>query len=546
MTTLQRPLLRVLSALCESADSPRSLGLLLRAKYGCMTGQDGLLSQRTDPSAYQTSYQYLKDNACTEFLRKCRLDGVVSESDRRVATLSGFWIAERDCRQTNARFQRYQENHSLSVLDAKGLDCLDRARSFLRHILGPVPETLNGGFGPGATYGDKGQLTTVPDKITSRIQMTRGASQLSMCIERTAWFRSLVTRQPPGGPFEFVRGNRFTTVPKTALKDRGICIEPSANLFLQKAVGSLLKRKILQKFPVDLLHAQSVHRRMAQEGSRYGSFSTIDLEAASDTVSLEVVRYLLPPDWFDLLSMLRSPETFIEGNWIKLGKFSSMGNGYTFELETLIFASIAYAMGAGIFGLNFWVFGDDIIVPTGVARDVVAMLRFCGFKTNESKTFLDGPFRESCGGDFFRGVPVRAHNVEKEPTTPEDWISLANGLRRLGSLDPGCDFRDSFTHTAWMRCLDAIPSDIRRLRGPATLGDIVINDDTGFNLRVRNGVRYIRVYRPIGRTLFQHHWKGSVLYAAALYGSLRSRKSGLAIVQTRGVSGHKVGWVSIL
>jgi len=423
------------------------------------------------------------------------------------------------------------------------IEVLDRAKMWLSDLLGPLPTSLEGSFGPGATYGDKGSLTTVPDKITSRLELTREATILLPFVERTAWYRSLVSRQPLGGPHKFVRGNRFTTVPKTALKDRGICVEPSVNVFLQKPVGRAIKRRIFRKFGYDLNFGQQRHQSLAQLASRTGSHATIDLEAASDTVSLEVVRYLLPPQWFDLLYTLRSGFTNIDGKTVKLEKFSSMGNGYTFELETIIFASLAYACGAGQYGSDFLVFGDDIIVKTEIATNLLLVLGYCGFVPNKDKTYLTGPFRESCGGDFFNGTPVRAHNVEEEPTKPSDWISLANGLRRLGLRDPGCDFRDSYPFTAWMRCLDAIPSDIRRLRGPDSFGDLVINDDRNYQLRVRHGIRYLKVFRPIGRFLPAHHWKSSVIFAAALYG-MRQPSSGPVRVSEKGVAGYKVGWSS--
>jgi len=487
------------------------------------------------------------DNACTEFLRKCRLDGVVTERERAQAAKDSFFESERLCAGTNARISSLLfEEGLVSPDEIRIQDFLGKAKRWIRDCLGPVPSELTCSFGPGATYGCKGFYTTIPDKIENRVEITRGSLLISpLFIEGTAWYRQLVNRQPLNGPYEIVRGNRFTTVPKTALKDRGICVEPSGNLYLQKGVGNALKKRIRYFTGYDLNQGQHRHQSMACHASRTGSYATIDLKAASDTVSHQLVRFLLPPDWFELLSCLRSTFTLIEGKWVKLEKFSSMGNGYTFELETLIFASLAYACGGEILGSDFSVFGDDIIIPTEFAQDMIGILNFCGFETNEDKTFLSGPFRESCGGDFFLGSPVRAHNLEEDPSAPEDWISLANGLRRLGRSDPGVHFRDSYPHTAWMRCLDALPSDIRRLRGPDSLGDLVINDEEGYQMvtkvvgKNRNGpYRFIRVYRPIPKTLPLHHWKGGVLNAAALYGI---SSTGVA---TRGVKGYKVGLIN--
>lgn len=537
---VSRSTARVLSALCQSIDTPRALTVEILARHG-EWGQ--LLNLRTDPLHYLKSYQYLQDNSCTEFLRKCRLDGVVSPSERRKKSVSLFWESEHACARTNLRFSRIRGNSSLELLDLRALDYLERAKKWIRLVLGPLPPILEGRFGPGATYGDKGRLTTIPDKIETGVESTSTAVTLSTFIEHTAWYRSACKAYLRRDPWRIVRGNRFTTVPKDALKDRGICIEPTANIFLQLSVGEALKGR-LKRAGVDLLHAEYSHQIMAREASRTGDHSTIDLSSASDTVATGLVRFLLPDDWFALLSDLRCAFTSLDGKWVRLEKFSSMGNGYTFELETLIFASLAYACGAGTFGLDFSVFGDDIIVPTAVSSELLALLGYCGFTPNKRKTYTTGYFRESCGGDFFFGSPVRGHNLEKEPTTPEEWISLANGLRRLGLRDPVGDFRYAYPRTAWLRCLDNVPSSIRRLRGPDYLGDLVINDDDSLsNLRVRHGMRYIQVYRPVPMRLKSFHWRPEVVYAAALYGAFSTGPLGETLVPRKGVSGYKVGWI---
>ncbi len=34
-------------------------------------------------------------------------------------------------------------------------------------------------------------------------------------------------------------------------------------------------------------------------------------------------------------------------------------------------------------------------------------LQLCGFTVNSSKSFTDGPFRESCGHDYYKGIDIR-------------------------------------------------------------------------------------------------------------------------------------------
>jgi len=530
---------RVLSALCHSADTPRALTVEILRRHGEWVQ---LLSLATDPRHYLANQasKLRKDVAVSEFLRKCRFDLLKAPSQREEVAITGFFESERKCAQTNRRFKNLLSGFYPESDDAWALPFLDKARGFVAKVLGRLPDSLEGRFGPGATFGDRGRLTTIPDKITTGIQLTPGASCLEPLLRGTAWYRESCLLNQRTGPISFSRGNRFTTVPKDWKKDRGICIEPSGNVFLQLGVGSLLKNR-LQRFGLDLTRAQDRHKIWVAEASRTGSHATIDLSSASDTVATSLVKLLLPSDWYELLTALRSPATLIKGKWVVLEKFSSMGNGYTFELETLVFASLAYACGGGVLGVDFSVYGDDIIVPTAVASDTLRLLDYCGFIPNQDKTFVDGYFRESCGSDFFNGEPVRAHHVKSQPTAPEEWTALANGLRRLALRDNRDAWRWSFPYTAWLRCLDVIPSAIRRLRGPDELGDLVINDDdhTQWGVRVKSCIRYFRVYRPVAKPLAWTHFRSGVILAAALYGC-PSR----GVIPRGGVSGYRVGWVA--
>ena len=143
------------------------------------------------------------------------------------------------------------------------------------------------------------------------------------------------------------------------------------------------------------------------------------------------MKLFLPEDWFEVLDALRSPMTHVRDDvvgkeaWVRLEKFSSMGNGFTFELETLLFAAITEVtcdnadarLGSGI-----WVYGDDIIYPSVHASAVASALRWCGFIPNKTKSFSTGPFRESCGGDYFLARNVRSYYIKDNPHEPSDWI----------------------------------------------------------------------------------------------------------------------------
>lgn len=234
---------------------------------------------------------------------------------------------------------------------------------------------------------------------------------------------------------ELVPGNRITFVPKTRSIDRSIAIEPRMNLFLQLGVDAHIRRR-LKRFGCDL-DSQVKNQVLAAIGSETGKFATLDLSMASDTIALRLVELLFPPGWVDLLYDLRSPVGCVDsGDEQPYHKLSSMGNGYTFAVESLIFLAIAFASkvlyerkaGEKRFNLcdDVAIFGDDIIVPTPVVPNIQLLLDWCGFTLNYEKSFTDGPFRESCGKDYYHGTPVRPLYFRKEVVDVQEAFSIFN------------------------------------------------------------------------------------------------------------------------
>jgi hypothetical protein len=162
-----------------------------------------------------------------------------------------------------------------------------------------------------------------------------------------------------------------------------------------------------------------------------------------------------------------------------LEKFSSMGNGFTFELETLIFAALAAAVSDLTLGENLFVYGDDIIVPTHASSNVLAVLRTFGFTPNTKKTFTSGSFRESCGGDYFLGYDVRSVFLKSEPSSPVEWIALHNHIRAKW---PGAK------HTLRV-VIEQLPN-VARLFGPSRLENTVLHSDDSrrWKSRTRDGI----------------------------------------------------------
>lgn len=536
MKAMSRDVLALAHVLWRDLNTPLTLKMKILADYG---EWDQLASIRIDPSCYLDSpfgaFRLFCDYQGVSFLRKFPGLPLQDVNPREVA-MKGFWLSEAQCFRTNQRLRRYRLDPVYLDNDEWIEPVIRRARNFLRRVMGSLPRQLEPRFGPGATFESKNEGVrpselTVLDKLEHKPTATVCARPL---VDHYLWpsaFGRVCGKLYPDRTIDLVSGNRFTTVPKDATKDRGICIEPGLNVWLQLGVGSVLKRRLL-RVGLDLANGQTLHRRLASEASLSGKYATIDLSNASDTVSLELVKLLLPDDWYALLADLRSPKTFIDGKWVLLEKFSSMGNGFTFELETLIFAALLASIGLQP-GVDSYVYGDDIIVPNSRAADVLAVLRFFGFTPNPSKTFSTGAFRESCGGDFFSGFWVTPFYLKKEPSQPSDWISVANALFRLGS--------SGFSRFASARylCIGHIPSDVRKCKGPSRLGDLVIHcHPREWTLWYEASQCWFKAFVPLFRHVNPRRYDPLTQLAAALMGVPPEGP-----VPRGGTAGYRIKWV---
>lgn len=502
-------------------DTPRSLTVFLLIKYG---EWDQLVQLKVDPRTYRddpfSANQLKRDYQATEFLRKCK--DVPTSIDTEAAAVATWWASEAQCKKTNDRLDNYLENpvydgpHGTAIADF-----IDRLQSVVAAWLGPLPKSLEGAFGPGAVFESQGakhsRNLTLGDKLQLQPSVTPAASALfEHYFWPCAWGRAWMSDTNGSAINNSLRGNRFVTVDKDATIRRGIAIEGGGMVYLQLAVGGVIRRR-LARIGIDLESGQGLHQQLAMHASLTGTSATIDLKSASDTVCRNLVKLAFKKcgDWYDLLESLRSPATRLNGKWVRLEKFSSMGNGFTFELETLLFAAIITAAGGGLVGHEAFVYGDDIIVPTDRSADVISALRFFGFTTNERKTFTTSAFRESCGGDYFMGVDVRPYYMKEFPNEPSDWIAVANGLYRRW---PRSHLRTDRVYRARFFSIGRLPSGIRSCRGPAELGDLVIcSPEYQWEYVTRSSKRFFRVWRPVAKRIPLRRFTSNTQLALLLY-----------------------------
>lgn len=290
--------------------------------------------------------------------------------------------------------------------------------------------------GPGSAVGALGQ--SLYAKMFASPLTTSSELLYTLYRDYTQWFTAWEDaeqrRYSRFGSPTIVNCSRTSFVPKTADISRMICVEPSLNMFFQLGLGRLMEEWLEESYGISMATQPDVNRRLARIGSEDGSFSTIDLSSASDSISLRLCYEILPEWLFDTLWELRCTHTKIGDEDIRLEMMSTMGNGFTFPLQTIIFSSIIRAAHhiSGIpvhdrVARNWSCFGDDLICDTRAYRNVKRLLELTGFTLNPAKSFFEGPFRESCGTDWLNGQPVRGVYL-KQLRSPQDLCVAINLL----------------------------------------------------------------------------------------------------------------------
>lgn len=270
-----------------------------------------------------------------------------------------------------------------------------------------------------------------------------GASEL---LDRIRWYRSLERCETSVA--------KVVLVPKDSRGPRLISCEPLEKQWIQQGLGRKLVDHLeshwLTKGNVNFTD-QGVNRKLALVGSTDGRWATLDLKDASDRVSLALVKRLFPKGLYHALCAARSSATKLpDGSEVALTKHAPMGSALCFPVMALTIWAISVA---AIYCLlqrrkslpevakAVFVYGDDLIVETEYYETVVEALERCGLRVNSAKCFRQtGPsFRESCGMDAYKGVPVTPVKVRSlfsgnpgDGTTYASWVAYANELKAQG------------------------------------------------------------------------------------------------------------------
>lgn len=277
--------------------------------------------------------------------------------------------------------------------------------------------------------------------------------------------------------------SEFRLVPKDISKSRSICMEPNSFMWAQQGVLDQLLARLRDSETARSfisIQDQAPNRVLAEYGSYSGSVDTIDLSAASDSVSVDLVRRVFSREMlFFLLGTRTNKVRLPTGEVVQVKKFAPMGSAVCFPTQCIIFTSLViysamrqqghcstepedvrFSLGGRYLtpadvrdfvrhrfrrspGRVYneehsfepgRVYGDDIIVDRRITPFLVPLLTRLGFSVNTDKSFTDRQaFRESCGGFYWNGYDVtplyfrvKRYQGHIGPDSVASMIALAN------------------------------------------------------------------------------------------------------------------------
>jgi len=414
----------------------------------------------TDPAIFTNAEDYRHFAAGVGLLKK--LPSLPLGVDAKLSAVKKFLEGEERCRETNLIFNlwklgRFQFRPAVESI-------LHATQRKIQKIVGEVPDPheVRYRFSPGGA-------STSTKKKDSEIR--RLITRLSHCSEELAGDPLLgeILATVPGlqsflmedcsSTDSFlltIQRSRLDFVLKDATAMRIITIEPDMNKFVQNGYGDSLRARC-KRAGIDLSD-QSRNRELARIGSITGGIATVDLTNASGLQALGLVEHTWPPDWFETLVSIRSGYTAYEGTTFHMQAYAGMGNGTTFPVESITFYCLAEATMEYLRIVGpISIYGDDIIIPAAGFQFFRDVLRDLGLEVNSKKSFAHGPFRESCGADWYSGYAVRPAFLRGNMSYRRLYL-LHNHYYRCGDLEAA----------GWF--LDLIPHDFR-VFGPDGYGD---------------------------------------------------------------------------
>lgn len=504
------------------------------------------IDQFGSPQLYESHTTYYAVSQLLALLSKVPYPFGGGDEEREATAVRKFLKSEVRCRITTRRLKWYDAYPNREDEVMRRVLC--RARVLVDRILGDIDDAglqiIDGWkFGPGMTSCSPTNDATTPYyKLTqsSRNVTARCLPYADLAVHRCPIWAATIGEVDMDNKmvdvnWNVVRSCRLTFVPKDERTFRTIAIEPFGNVMIQLGVHKYIKERLANLAGI-YIEDQSFNQRAAEFGSKnwdsVDTLSTIDLSSASDCVSPGLLQRLVRPQWRAMLDDIRCTHYEYKGQEHEFSKWSSMGNGCTFALETLLFWALAQSCedycGSGVKALAY---GDDIVVSRRASLLTLQTLRYAGFQINTLKTFVQGPFRESCGKDFHSGVSVRPVYLKVFKPTVTNCFSFLNQLKVDGPFD---------TDEVYKFVVESIPPKFRVWGPPSASADTHLHAPWF----------WLHEHRPKGwrwDRKFQRQFHHTLVFKTKLYGGaqLGSYVTWLYNTQHRQVMGEEDSSVQI-
>lgn len=457
----------------ESLDCPRALTVWLLFSN---KEHDQLCELDIDSNAYIDFVDFRHAYLATKFLSKATF--LQTTFDKKEKALAKFFEAEDACRLINERGY-----HWITIkrdLNERLHSAIIRKIDFLLGDFDADEMIDSANWGPGVTLDIKGVDTSPVKKFQLEVGTTRPLDDLMGSLYATAYPIWNLSKR------KIHKGSKVITVPKSSKIDRTIAVEPGLNLWFQKGVGSMIRRRLIR---VGLnLNSQDRNQSLSRLGSKFDKLATVDFSSASDTIATSTVRELLPNRWFAIMDILRSRFGSVGKKSFMFEKFSSMGNGFTFELETLIFYAIAMecCRYLHIDSKEVSVYGDDVILPSSAYDLFVKTSKFYGFSVNTTKSFSSGCFRESCGAHWFEGKNCKPYFLKEVIRSEFEIYLAANSVRRV-SYNREIGYCDATLYRPWQYLRNKLRKPLFISEGYGD-GGFIVNFDEATPSRAKHGI----------------------------------------------------------
>jgi len=344
---------------------------------------------------YWEPYDFKRHYQLQHFFKRVLLS---SDPDFETLKMDSLW-----------EFVRSQTTFGLPDTTQISARVIERARTICADILGEFDYTE---FFKACSFGKRAafELPYRESYLDTRLSTLNGT------IDQIEWFKVALCedihlhRACRLGLKQVKRTDflEMKAVPKTFKAARIMAPDTTVGGFLSRGLGVIFRERLERGTHINLATQQYYHRQLAKAGSVDGQRCTIDMKRASDSYVWDHIVALVPESWWPVLDTVRVDKVLVDERIVEIRSCMLMGSGHTFPLQTILFYSIVKAvlelMGSSA---NVDVYGDDIIFPSEYSQYVVHSLHALGFTVNEEKSFVEGPFRESCGGDYHTGVDVR-------------------------------------------------------------------------------------------------------------------------------------------